>query len=337
MTAPITTFYEEFLDLLTSDGATAGRRMAARARYGERLDPAGGSQPIVMTRDQWILNQIDLALALGRQLTEDDVVVSAVPYELSFIGAEVDRVIEMVGASVISVGTSQTICPMPRLLGLIEQYEVTALVCPPSFAAELAGLSVTMGKRPADSTIRSIICVGEPCSAGRLDRIGATWAATTSALYGTPSTPTVAVACESGALHLCDHRLRAEVPDGPRGELLLGGEPTGELVELWPAGQGCDCGATSPVLVPLGSLAAAVAGPAGPVSAVDVERVVFGEAGLAPHFSCAVRADAFVVTCAAAGLEPVLGEPIRDRIRDVLGVEAEVTVVDLKDWSTAPS
>ncbi|WP_329324761.1 hypothetical protein [Streptomyces luteogriseus] len=341
-TTPIATHYERFLELLARDPhAAADGRDTHKARYGERVDPAGGSQPIVLSRDEWIRNQIDLTLALGRLLTEDDVVVSAVPYELSFIGAQVDRVIEMVGASVISVGTSGTICPMPRLLGLIEQYGVTALVCSPSFAAELAGLAASLGKRPADSTIRTIICVGEACSTERLDRIGAAWAARTSALYGTPSTPTVAVACDHGALHLCDHRLRAEVRGGPRGELLLDGTPTGEAVELWPADRHCDCGSASRVLVPLGSMASAVRGPDGLVSALDVERIVFRHRRLAPHFTCAVRDGTFHVTCAVTDSRAVDADAMRRAIRsgidEALGVEAEVTIVGVQDWSTAPS
>ncbi|SMQ21645.1 Phenylacetate-coenzyme A ligase PaaK, adenylate-forming domain family [Streptomyces sp. Ag82_O1-12] len=341
-TTSLATHYEQFLELLSRDPRTvADGRDTLRARYGERVDPSGGSQPVVLTRDEWIRNQIDLTLALGRLLTEDDAVVSAVPYELSFIGAEVDRAIEMVGASVISVGTSGTICPMPRLLGLIEQYEVTALVCSPSFAAELAALAVSLGKRPADSTIRTIVCVGEACSTERLDRIGAAWAARTSALYGTPSTPTVAVACDHGALHLCDHRLRAEARGGLRGELILNGTPTGEVVELWPAEGRCDCGSPSRVLVPLGSVASAVRGPDGLVSAVDVERIVFGHRRLAPHFACAVRDGTFHVTCAVADTDAVDTDAMRRAIRggidEALGVDAEVTIVGVKDWSTAPS
>lgn len=341
-TMSLATHYEQFLELLTrAPGTAADGRDGLRARYGERADPSGGSQPVVLTRDEWIRNQIDLTLALGRLLTEDDVVVSAVPYELSFIGAEVDRVIEMVGASVISVGTSGTICPMPRLLGLIEQYEVTALVCSPSFAAELAGLASSLGKRPADSTIRTIVCVGEACSTERLDRIATAWAARTSALYGTPSTPTVAVACDHGALHLCDHRLRAEVRGGKRGELILDGSPTGEVVELWPADRRCDCGSPSRVLVPLGSVASAIRGPDGLVSAVDVERIVFGHRRLAPHFACAVRDGTFHVTCAVADSDAVDTDAMRRAIRggidEALGVEAEVTIVGAQDWSTAPS
>src|SRR5690606_41037201 len=94
-------------------------------------------------------------------------------------------------------------------------------------------------------------------------------------VHGTPSTPVVAVPCEAGALHVCA-RLRAEVPGGPRGELHLDGAPAGELAELHPAGEACGCDAASPVLVPLGSTATALPGPDGaPVTAVDVERVVF--------------------------------------------------------------
>ncbi|MFF7730796.1 hypothetical protein [Streptomyces sp. NPDC008001] len=346
--ASITTHYEHFLSLLTRDAhgpartpAAADSRDTVHARYGERVDPSGGTQPIVLTRDEWIRNQIDLTLALDRLLTEDDVVVSAVPYELSFIGAEVDRVIEMVGASVISVGTSGTICPMPRLLGLIEQYEVTALVCSPRFAAELAGLAESLGKRPQDTAIRRIICVGEVSSAERLDRIGTTWAARTCALYGTPTAPTVAVTCEQGALHLCDHRLRAEVRGGWRGELLLDGIPTGEAVELCPADHRCDCGSTSPVLVPLGSMTSAVRGPDGLVTALDVERIVFGHGRLAPHFVCVLRDDTFHVTCAVPDPRAVdvgaLRRAVRGGIGEALGVEAEVTVVGVQDWSTATS
>ncbi|MFI0267089.1 AMP-binding protein [Streptomyces luteogriseus] len=341
-TTPIATHYERFLDLLTrGPGAAADGRDAHKARYGERLDPSGASHPVVLTRDEWIRNQIDLTLALGRLLTEDDVVVSAVPYELSFTGAQVDRVTEMVGASVISVGTSGTICPMPRLLGLIEQYEVTALVCSPSFAAELAGLAASLGRRPANSTIRTIVCVGEACSTERLDRIGAAWAARTTALYGTPSTPTVAVACERGALHLCDQRLRAEVRGGARGELLLDGTATGEAVELWPADRRCDCGCESRVLVPLGSMASAVRGPDGLVSAADVERIVFRHRRLAPHFACVVRDGTFHVTCAVTDSQAVdtgaMRRAIRSGIDEALGVEAEVTIVGVQDWSSAPS
>ncbi|GAA1420988.1 hypothetical protein GCM10009601_20420 [Streptomyces thermospinosisporus] len=344
-TPSLTRHYERFLDLLTRPGGTRGPgpdgRAGPPARYGERTDAQGSARPVALTRDDWISHQIDLTLALGRLLTEDDVVVSAVPYELSFLGAGVDRAVELTGASVISTGTSGTICPLPRLLGLIEQYGVTALVCSPRLAARLAGLAVSLGKRPGDSTVRTIVCVGEPASPERLQRVGTAWAARTAAVHSTSSTPVVAVPCEAGALHVCE-RLRAEVVGGTRGELHIDGAPTGELAELRPAGEGCDCGAATPVLVPLGSTASALPGPGGgPVTAVDVERVVFQEPSLAPHFACEVRDGAFRVTCAVNDPEPsaadALRERLRSRIRDALGAGAEVTITALEEWSTARS
>jgi hypothetical protein len=74
---------------------------------------------------------------------------------------------------------------------------------------------------------------------------------------------------------------------------------------------------------------------------VDVERIVFRHAALTPHFTCTVQDGAFQVTCAVAEAEApaggALARVIRGEIGDALGVAAEVTVVDAKDWSTATS
>ncbi|MFI8929207.1 phenylacetate--CoA ligase family protein [Streptomyces sp. NPDC053474] len=366
MSEPAARLYERFLELLTPGPGPAGPppprdgRAPARARYGERLDGAGRSHPVLITRDEWILDQIDLARSFDQLLTADDVVVVAAPYELSFTGAGVDRAIELIGASVISVGTSNTICPMPRLLALIKEYEATALVCSPSLATELAVLARASQQPPDHASVRSVICVGEACSRERLDRIGAAWGARARTLYGTASTPTVAVPCAYGALHVCDHRLRASVrdvrsgrtaPDGARGELLLapadtgppggGSRATGELVELGPADGRCACGAKSTVLTPLGRVSEAVATRSGPVCAVDVERVVFDRADLAPHFACAVREGGFDVTCAVTdgvtARDGAAQRSLEKRIRAELDVDVEVRIVAVHDWNTAVS
>lgn len=371
MSRAVSSLYEHSLNLLIRAAGTvrsirgAGPDPSARGahgresvgtRYGEHLDESGRSHPIFMTHDDWILNQIDVTLSLGRFLTEDDIVVVAVPYELSFIGAELDRAVEMIGASVISIGTGHTICPMPRLLELIRMYEATALICSPTLATDLASLAISLQQRPESWSVRSIICVGEACSRKRLDRIGAAWDATVLALYGTPSIPAVALPCERGALHVCDHRLRASVlgarggridSDGTRGELLLampsaapgGNCATGELVELWPADRKCACGDDRNVLVPLGRVADAVPSPFGPVSRVDVERIVFDCIDLSPHFACEVREGGFDVTCAMVGAESTrddgLKHSIENRVRDELGLNVEVSIVGMNDWSAA--
>ncbi|KUN04779.1 hypothetical protein AQI95_17975 [Streptomyces yokosukanensis] len=358
MSVPASGIYEHFLDLLSADTATGsgetprngGGPHSRRARYGEGLDASGAARPHFLTRDDWVRNQIDMALALDSVLTEDDIVMVAAPYELSFTGAVVERAAEMMGATVLSVGTSNTICPIPRALGLIRRYEVTALVCSPTLATEMADVDVSLGGRPGDTTIRRILCTGEALSPSRLGRIGDLWRATATPVFGTDSTPTVAVPCAYGALHLCEHRLRATlrgaagdasaVAADVRGELLLApagssptqGVATGELVELRP--DPCPCGDGSTVLTPLGRVADAVPSPSGPVSAVDVERVVFESPGLSPHFSWEIRDGAFHVTCAAdpgagRGREPA--RSLKARVRDELGVDVDVAIVEAGD------
>lgn len=271
MTLPAPDLHARLLDLLTP-ATRAAADDGALARYGEGPGPAGDTRPHFLTRDAWARNQIDLAVALDALLTPDDVVMVAVPYELSFTGALVERAAELLGATVLSVGTSNTICPVPRALGLIRRYGVTALVCSPAVATELAAVDVTLGERPADSTVRRIVCVGEGVPPGGLDRIGTLWGASATAVLGTAAVPVVAVPCAHGALHLCADRLRATVrptgPDPARGELLLApagpdgagtAEATGERVELRP-GPDCPCGDRGPVLVPLGPVAGPVGG-----------------------------------------------------------------------------
>jgi phenylacetate-coenzyme A ligase PaaK-like adenylate-forming protein len=361
MLAPTAQIYKHFLDLLDrgADGPRAGtdaEHGSEHARYGEWFDASGQSHAAFLTRDGWVLNQIGMAECFDGILTEDDVVIVAVPYELSFVGAEVERAIELVGSSVIGVGTSNTICPMPRILDLIWQYEATALVCSPTVAANLAALAVSLGRRPEDSSVRLIVSMGEACSPQRLDRVVAAWGAAASTLYGTALTPTVAVPCEQGVLHVCGDRLRAAVRDvqggqaaasgGLRGELLLASLPgdspdsesvgTGQLVELGPANGGCACGQEGAVLTPLGRVADAVESPSGLVSAVDVERTVFGFAEFAPRFAGEARNGAFKVTCALEDGELAsageLRRTVEGRVREGLGVDVDIEIVDAKDW-----
>ncbi|MFD4633983.1 hypothetical protein ACFVYR_17320 [Streptomyces sp. NPDC058284] len=267
--------------------------LSAPVRYGEWAAPDGDTHAIRMTQPEWVLGQLDLVTALGDLITPDDVAVVAVPYELSLEGAAVERAIESLGACLISVGTSNTICPVPRLLDLIHRYEVTTLACPPQLAAELAALDEAAGRDPRASTVRTILAT-RPAAPERLRRVAARWGAVASGIFSTPFRPATATTCAAGRLHLLEDRfdagLRSPTPgridrDATRGELVLtvpGSEsaapvelPTGELVELRPPHTPCACGSERRVVTPLGRVADAVATPEGPITQVDVERCLF--------------------------------------------------------------
>ncbi|MFD3441709.1 hypothetical protein ACFWU3_29880 [Streptomyces sp. NPDC058685] len=275
------------------DGPHGLPRSSAPVRYGEWEEADGHTREVRMTRPEWMLNQLDAVLALGDVITPDDVTVVAAPYELSLEGASIERAVEWLGASLISVGTSNTICPVPRLLDLIHRYRVTTLACPPQLAAELAALDEAAGRDPGASGVHTLIAT-RPAAPERLRRIAAAWGASAFEIFSTPSRPATATPCGAGRLHLPEDRfdvsLRSPAPgridsDGTRGELLLTARdpesstppalPTGELVELRPSRTPCACGSGSRIVIPLGRVADAVPTPRGPVSQVDVEHCLF--------------------------------------------------------------
>ncbi|MFJ7769630.1 AMP-binding protein [Streptomyces sp. NPDC097107] len=284
-------YFDQWLRVLQNGSPPgAGPGSAAPVRYAEWEGPDGTTYPVRAPRLEWTEHQIDTAAALADVVTPDDVVVVAAPYELSLAGAAVERAVELLGAAIVSVGTSNTICPVPRLLDLVHRYRVTVLVGPPQLAAELAALDEAAGRRPAVSSVTTLVAT-RPAAPERLRRIAAAWGATATGLFGTPSRPAAAAPCRHGGLHLAADRFRARLRDpapgrlgagGTRGELVLeplrpGGfapeETTGELVEL-PAAP-CACGSTRPLAVPLGRVADTVLSAAGPVTQVDVEELLF--------------------------------------------------------------
>jgi phenylacetate-coenzyme A ligase PaaK-like adenylate-forming protein len=349
-------YFDQWLYALEADahrgspggtGAPAGpdglQRPPAPVRYGEWEGPDGGTHPVRMSRPEWMLNQIDTALALGDLVTPDDVVVVAAPYELSLEGASVERAVEWLGASLISVGTSNTICPVPRLLDLIHRYRVTTLVCPPQLAAELAALDEAAGRRPAAAGLTTLVAT-RPAAPERLRRIAATWGASATVLFGTPSRPATATPCRLGRLHLVADRFEARLrltapgridPGGTRGELVLDvrhpdapalvSQPTGELVELPPPGSPCTCGSERQLVVPLGRVADAVATPQGPITQVDVEHCLFASPHPQGQVTSRLEGDHLAVACAVGSAGARHLPALRELVRSRLGPAVELT------------
>lgn len=336
-----------------TDGPAGLPRLPAPVRYGEWEGPDGSTHEVRMTRPEWMLNQIDAALALGDLITPDDVVVVAAPYELSLEGASVERAVEWLGASLISVGTSNTICPLPRLLDLIHRYGVTTLVCPPQLAAELAALDEAAGRHPGASGLTTLIAT-RPSAPERLRRIAAKWGASATEIFSTPARPATATPCGFGRLHVSDDRftayLRSPAPgrihtDGTRGELVLGSHPespapvplpTGQLVEFRPPGTHCACGSSSQTVIPLGRVADAVTTPEGLLSQVDVEHCLFASPQPQGRVTSRPEGGHLSVTCAVRSGTARQQPPLQKLIRSRFGPAVELTLSeeDLADVDT---
>lgn len=339
-------FDQHFVDLLEMvddeallHGSGADGPDTHPARYAEWADGAGVLRRTDLSHTVWRGALLDMAEVLGELVGPEDVVVVAAPYELSFAGATFERAVELIGAAVIGVGTSDTICPKERLLDLVRRYDATVLVCDPQRACDLAALETARGGDPATSSITRIVAVGAPCAGERLRRIGQEWGAEVSALFSTPTMPLVAVSCPAGGHHVRGHRFEVSLrsatpgrllPGAQRGELMLRthgalvrpAQPTGELVELVPGAARCACGRPGPVLLPLGTLAAAVGLPAGPVSAVDVETILHAGDDLPPGLTVRAEPPRFATQAAGATVsDPAVLRELLDRVDHELDIE----------------
>nr|ARK19486.1 AMP-dependent synthetase/ligase [Streptomyces zelensis] len=352
-TARFEAYFDQWLHTLEADthGGTDARpdtptRPTAPVRYGEWEGPDGSTRPVRTSRPEWMRNQIDMALALSGLVTPDDVVIVAAPYELSLEGASVERAVEWLGASLISVGTSNTICPVPRLLGLLHRYRATTLVCSPQLAADLAALDEAGGRRPAASSLSTLVTT-RPAAPERLRRIADAWGASATQLFATPARPATATPCRAGRLHLVADRFAARLrspvqgrldPGGTRGELVLDvhrpgepapvAQPTGELVELPAPGTSCPCGSGRQLVVPLGRVADAVRTERGPLTQVDVEHCLFTSPHPRGQVTSRPVGGRLEVTCAVAGTDGRQLPPLRELVRDRFGPAVELQPFD---------
>lgn len=321
-------------------------QLAGPVRYGEWDGPDGRTHAFRMIQPEWVLNQIDIVHSLDDHITPDDVVVVAAPYELSLVGASIERAIEWLGAAVISVGTNNTICPVPRLLDLIHRYQVTALVCPPQLAAELAALDEAAGRCPSSSTVTTIIAT-QPTAPERLRRIATKWGVSAIEVFSTPSRPATATSCGFGELHILEDRVEAQLRspspgliavDGTRGELMLSighpesptsvPRPTGELVEFRRPGTPCACGSNTQVVIPLGRVAGAVATPRGLVTQTDVEYCLFESPHPQGRVTSTVEGECLSVTSAVRGGAETVRRELQQLVRSRLGPAVELTLFD---------
>ena len=76
-------------------------------RYAESTGTTGKHSAGYVTSKEWIENNITLYLGWNQIIKTSDILLIAVPYELTYVGADIDRVSEMVGACNIACGVTR--------------------------------------------------------------------------------------------------------------------------------------------------------------------------------------------------------------------------------------
>ena len=224
---------------------------------------------------------------------------------MTYVGADIDRVAELLNVGVISIGTNNKLCPWSRLITLIKSHSITTLFCSPTRAIRLAQLMTESGGDPMISTVNKIICVGESCSEAKRKYIGDCWDAVVYNHYGMTEAMAVATPCPEQKMHLCEQRLVAEVINegevvnegGATGELILTSldtqampllrYKTGDLVQLQQTP--CPCGNPNRTINHLGRVTDAFNTPKGICHFHQLDEVLFQFNEIEPYFSYSYR------------------------------------------------
>jgi phenylacetate-CoA ligase len=204
-------------------------------------------------------------------MKKGDVVMLAVTLDKCFMaGLAYFEGLRRIGATVIRVGAGSP----AMLLGMAERLKPTAIVSVPSFLKRVAAYANQQGLDPAQSTIRKLICIGEPVrdSGFQLTDLGAhiarAFRANVYSTYGITELACSMCECEAGqGGHVNPQFVHAEildqtgspVPDGQPGQLVattigvtampLVRFATGDITFL--TREPCPCGRTTPRIGPI--------------------------------------------------------------------------------------
>jgi phenylacetate-CoA ligase len=165
-------------------------------------------------------------------ISPGDVVMLAVTIDKCFMaGLAYFEGLRRLGATVIRVGAGSP----AMLLSMAQRLKPTAIVSVPSFLKRVASYAAQQGIDPSQSTIRKLICIGEPVreSNFQLTALGAhiaqAWNAKVYSTYGITELACSMCECDAGmGGHLNPEFLHIEilddegrpVPDGVEGQLV---------------------------------------------------------------------------------------------------------------------
>ncbi|SHO58670.1 phenylacetate--CoA ligase family protein [Vibrio quintilis] len=155
------------------------------------------------------------------------------PTELHSTGDTFEDVMRSLGHSVVKMWPRSPVVGMKRATALIEELGITALVCTPAVAIDLARYMKEAGQSVADSPVRLILTLGELTTPALLRNLGHTWGAKIyNCMYASQESSILAVCAADELLYTVPLNNYYELIDPDTGDLLAPGdnEIAGELV-----------------------------------------------------------------------------------------------------------
>jgi phenylacetate-CoA ligase len=160
-----------------------------------------------------------------------DVVVNALPYEMSSSGLAFHRTFQKsYGALVFPAGKGGFYSTPERTIQAARDLQATVLVTTPSFAVMMAEAARQLDLDLAQIPLRFLWLTGEGCSGALRERIEKTWGHPALFYYGSLEAGPIGIECEArSGYHLTSGHVYVEVVDARTGAPLPAGE-TGEVV-----------------------------------------------------------------------------------------------------------
>lgn len=155
------------------------------------------------------------------------------PSELHSTGDTFEDVFRSLGYSVVKMWPRSPVVGMKRVMALINELQITALVCTPAVAISVARFIKDSGQDPSSTSVKLILTVGELTTPSLLRNIGEVWGAQVySCMYASQESSILAVCAEDGHLYTVPLNNYYEVidPVSGTGYDITKGQVTGELV-----------------------------------------------------------------------------------------------------------
>lgn len=315
-------------------------------RYGESTGTTGEPTSSYITHEDWIQGNVWVEHAFRNFFRSGEMVFVAIPYELAFASYDIDRALEAVGATVVSVGILNQVCPFDRMVDMIHELRPSCVVCTPTRALRIYDKFIEKGYDVRQSGLNKLFVVGETCSAAKLHRICQLWNIDTIVnAYGSTETNSLALPCRFGRLHLTEDRHLFEVVDpetnapvasGDRGELIITSlvakampllrYRSGDLVELDEIQ--CSCGSTRRVVHHHGRVADRFVIGTTVIQRLDLEQVVLSNPNVGIYYVADVQDDRLHIFVTPEDDERNTCLAISEQVRKIWAVPVEVKPID---------
>ena len=289
-------------------------------------------------------------------LRPGDIVILAVTIDKCFMaGLAYFEGLRRLGVTAVRVGAGSP----AMLLSMTQRLNATAIVSVPSFLKRVAAYASQRGINLAQSTVRKLICIGEPIreSSWRLTSMGAqiaeAWDAQVYSTYGITELACSLCECAAGkGGHLLPQLLHIEilddagnaVPDGQQGQLVattigVTGMPlvrfaTGDITFL--TRERCECGIWTPRIGPiLGRKDQAMKLKGTTIYPAAVQVALQGIAQIADYVMIATAptplSDELEVVIALRGEFPNAHEIIQENLRGALKVSPNIRIASMEE------